>query len=232
MKASQLQPASQLARRFGVKCLAYGPPGVGKTPLVTTAPSPVLLVTEPGMLSMRNATNVPAWEAFGSDGEPQPSRIDEFFDWLFRSNEAAQFQTAAIDSMSQLAEIYLKDYLKRNKDGRKAYGELSRKVMEFADGLYYKPNLHVYMIAKEVLEEDGNTPLRRPYFPGKDLNVKIPHLYDLICRVAEAPIPGQPKPVVAIRTKPTYGILARDRLGNLAEYEPPHLGNLFNKCMS
>jgi len=226
MQANQLKPASQLAQGFGVKCLVYGSPGIGKTPLIKTAPRPVLLVTEPGMLSMRDATNVPAWEGY------TPQAIDEFFDWLFRSNEANQFDTIGTDSFSQLAEIYLKDFLKKNKDGRKAYGELSRKVMEFADGLYYKPNIHVYMIAKEVLEENGTNPIKKPYFPGKDLNVKIPHLYDEILHLALTPIPGQPKPVPAFRTCETYGILARDRTGKLNEYEPPHLGNLFNKCMS
>mgnify|MGYP001589050309 CR=1 FL=1 len=77
MQLNQLRPASQLAQRFGVKALAYGGPGTGKTPMINTAPRPVLCVVEPGMLSMRTS-NVPAWEAYDC------GKIDEFFKWLFR----------------------------------------------------------------------------------------------------------------------------------------------------
>ncbi|MCP5883106.1 ATP-binding protein, partial [Klebsiella pneumoniae] len=75
MQMSQLVPASQLTRRYGVKSVVFGGPGAGKTPLMQTAPRPVLLVTEPGMLSMRGS-NIPCWEA------PTPARINEFFEWL------------------------------------------------------------------------------------------------------------------------------------------------------
>lgn len=111
MQMSQLKPASELAQRFGVKALVYGGPGMGKTPIIKTAPRPVLCVVEPGMLSMRDAVNIPAWDAY------TPERIDEFFKWLFTSAEAKNFDTVGIDSISQLAEIILTQELNRNKDG-------------------------------------------------------------------------------------------------------------------
>ncbi|MBN46248.1 MAG: hypothetical protein CMH23_07220 [Methylophaga sp.] len=226
MNVNQLRPASQLAQQFGVKCLAYGGPGMGKTPLIKTAPRPVLCVVEPGMLSMRDANNLPAWDAY------TPERIEEFFDWLFKSNEAKQFDTVGIDSVSQLAEIFLTQELKRNKDGRKAYGEMSRRVMDLVNGLYYLPNKHVYLIGKQAVRDENGVSTKAPYFPGQDLNVKVPHLYDEILHIGEANVPGQPKPVVAIRAQPTFGIMARDRSGRLNELEPPNLGDLFRKCMS
>lgn len=119
MRTSDLQPAGNFARQYGVKMLAYGPPGSGKTPLINTAPRPVLLITEPGMLSMRE---VPYRQE-----APTVERIDEFFDWLFRSNESRNFDTVGVDSTSQLAEIVVKAELKRNRDGRKAYGEMARR---------------------------------------------------------------------------------------------------------
>lgn len=226
MQMSNLKPASELAQRFGVKALAYGPPGTGKTPLIKTAPRPVLCVVEPGMLSMRDATNIPAWDAY------TPERIDEFFKWLFESREAANFDTVGIDSVSQLAEIILTQELNRNKDGRKAYGEMSRRVMDIINKLYYLPQKHIYLIAKQVTADENGVAMKRPYFPGQDLNVKVPHLYDEILHIAEANIPGMAKPVVAIRALPTFGIMARDRSGRLAELEPPNLGEVFKKCMS
>lgn len=228
MQMRDLKPASQLAQRFGVKCVAYGGPGAGKTPLFKTAPRPVLCVVEPGMLSMRDATNIPAFEAY------TPEKIEEFFDWLFRSHEARNFDTVGFDSFSQIAEIILKQELKRNKDGRKAYGEMSRRVMDWADGLYFMPNKHTYLIAKQGTVDEGGVNFKRPYFPGQDLNVKIPHLFDEILHIAPAQIPGvnMNKPVQAIRTLGTFDTMARDRSGKLAELEPPDLAALFRKVMS
>ncbi len=123
MQMSQLKPASQLARRYGVKSVVFGAPGSGKTPLINTAPRPVLLVTEPGMLSMRGS-NVPAWEAYS------PALIVEFFEWFMKSREAANFDTLGIDSISNIAEIILADELGKVKHGMKAYGNMSERVMK------------------------------------------------------------------------------------------------------
>lgn len=224
MQASQLKPASQLAQKFGVKSLVYGGPGSGKTPLMNTAPCGVLCVVEPGMLSMRNS-NVPAWEAY------TPEKIDEFFVWLFNSAEAKKFDTVGIDSISQMAEIFLTQELKRNKDGRKAYGEMARRTMDIVNNLYYLPQKHIYLIAKQTTIDNNSVQYKRPYFPGQDLNVKIPHMYDEILHLGINPIPGQPKPQISFRTKESFDTMARDRSGNLNELEFPDLKQLFDKCM-
>ena len=225
MQESQLKPASQLAQHFGIKVLAYGGPGVGKTPLINTAPRPVLCVVEPGMLSMRNS-NVPAWEAY------DVPRIHEFFKWLSQSNESKNFDTVGVDSISQLAEIILTDELKKNKDGRKAYGEMSRAVMEIVNALYYLPNKHIYLIGKQSVADENGVMRKKPYFPGQDLNVKVPHMYDEILHIGMNQVPGMQKPVIAIRTAESYDTMARDRSGRLAELEPPDLASLFTKAMS
>jgi len=226
MNINQLKPVSELARRRGVKSLIYGKPGTAKTPLTATCPRPIMCVVEPGTLSMRDVVNVPAWEA------NTPEKIEEFFTFILSSNEAKNFDTVCIDSISQLCEIFLTQELKRNKDGRKAYGELSRRVMDLANALYYLENKHVYMIAKQATGDENGVATKKPYFPGQDLNIKIPHLYDEILHIDVVNVPGQTQAVLAIRTKATFGIIARDRSGKLAEFEPPHLGNLFTKCMS
>lgn len=225
MNFQSLKPAGQLAQRFGVKALAYGGPGMGKTPMVNSAPRPVLCCVEPGMLSMRGSS-VPAWEAY------DVGRINEFFAWVFQSAESKQFDTIAIDSISQLAEIILTDELKKNKDGRKAYGEMSRKVMEIVNALYYMPNKHIWLIGKQTVVDEMGVQRKKPYFPGQDLNVKIPHLFDEVLHIGLNTIPGQPKPIVAIRSAETFDIMARDRSGKLAELEPPNLANLFTKAMA
>lgn len=237
MNINNLKPASQLAKRYGVKSIIYGAPGSGKTPLVNTAPRPVLLVTEPGMLSMRTST-IPAFEAYTA------ALITEFFEWFMKSREASNFDTLAIDSISNIAEIILAEELGKVKHGMKAYGNMSGRTMKIANDLYYMPQKHIVMIAKQgtyengrqTILQDGNVTYepvmqKRPFFPGKDLNVKMPHLFDNVLHLSEVSIPGQPKPVRALRTKEIPEVFARDRLGNLGEVEPPDLSALFNKAM-
>lgn len=225
MNISSLRTASQIANQYGVKSVIFGQPGTGKTPLIQTAPRPVLCAIEPGLLSMRGS-NVPVWEAKTTE------KINEFFTWVFQSNEAKKFDTIGIDSISQLSELILTEELKRNKDGRKAYGELSRRVMDLVDALYLLPQKNIYIIAKEAYREVSGTNTKVPYFPGQDLNIKIPHLFDEILHIGQYDIPNVTGPQLAIRTKATYGVLARDRSGKLAELEPPNIGELFKKCMS
>lgn len=225
MQMSQLRPAYACAAQYGVKVLAHGGPGSGKTPLVKTAPRPVLCATEPGLLSLRD-WNGPVWEAY------TPKAIDEFFDWLKRSNEPANFDTIAIDSISQLAEIYLAHETQVNKHGLKAYGLMAEKVMEQVTFLYYMQRKHVYLVAKQQLtDEGGGLMKKRPYFPGKECNIKVPHLYDEILCVGTFQIPGVGE-MRAVRAWDSLTVAARDRSGKLAEYEPCDLGALFAKCMN
>jgi hypothetical protein len=237
MNQSQLQPLGSLAKRYGVKAVLYGKPGTGKTPMIATAPRPVILMTEPGALSVRNVMNVPAWEAY------TPERIEEFFEWWFKSAEAKNFDTLGMDSGSQIAETILKQELKKQKDGRKAYGEMSRRCMEWFDQLFFMPNKHIMMICKQMMVETGKSISKQdgafvveliyqaqPYFPGKELNILVPHRYDAILNVDYVNVPGVGK-TAAIRTKETNEYLARDRSGNLAEIEPPNITQLIAKAM-
>lgn len=235
MNINSLKPASSLARRFGVKSIIYGKPGSGKTPLMNSAPRPCLLVTEPGMLSMRNS-NIPAFEAY------TVPLIIEFFDWFLGSADTKAFDTLGVDSISQVAEIILTAENKAQKHGLKAYGTMSEKVMDLLNKLYYMPQKHIVLIAKQGYFENGRSTViqdgtvvtepvmqARPFFPGKDLNVKVPHLFDNVMQLCEVNMRGQN--VKALRTRETPEAFARDRLGNLGEVEPPDLSALFAKSM-
>src|ERR1017187_10465502 len=139
MQASQLRAVSEYCKLMGVKTLAYGGPGTGKTPIILTAPNPVLCATEPGLLSIRNS-NIPMWEANTF------AKAKEFITWALTSYEARQFQTFCVDSVSQLAEIRLTEAKAANKDGRKAYGVMAEDVMSLLESLYTAKGMHVYLI--------------------------------------------------------------------------------------
>lgn len=227
MQASDLRPAGQLAVRYGVKMLVFGPPGGGKTPAIRTAPNPVLLATEPGLLSLRGS-NIPTWEAGTAE------RCEEFRKWFFGSKEASKFDTVCIDSVSQLAEHYLAKAERGNKHGLAAYGAMAEDVAGFTEALYFQREKHAYLVCKEDILDDG---WRRPYFPGKELHKKIPHRYDVIMRAAKVLIPELGREEYAFQTTSTMNWVCRSRQNpddppKLAAFEPQNISAIINKLMT
>lgn len=225
MNLQSLKPAGSFASCYGVKAIVYGPPGTGKTPIVNSAPRPLLLACEPGLLSMRGS-NVPTFCAFTADA------LDEFFEWFFKSAEVKNFDTIAVDSVSHMADTYLQAALNgtskggNKKHGLQAYGDMATRTMNQLRPLYYMAQKHCYLIAKEG---DFNG-VRKPYFPGQQLLVDVPHLFDAILNLNIHNVPGQGQ-VKAFRCQQSIDIFARDRTGNLLEFEPPNFGLIVEKCM-
>ena len=226
MKAADLRPASTFAAINGAKALVYGAPGTGKTPIINTAPRPVLMACEPGLLSMKGST-VPTYLA------PVGKQIDEFFEWLKSSNEARNFDTVCVDSLSEMSSIYLREALSSKSSagnkahGQAAYGAMAEKMLPHLNLLFHMQQKHTYLICKSEITESGQA---RPSFPGKYLPVYVPHLYDIIMQLAVHNIPGYGQQK-AFRTTASYDAIARDRSGNLAEFEQCNLTALFNKVM-
>lgn len=223
MNLKDIKPACQLVQRYGVKSICYAPAGMGKTPISETAPRPLLAACEPGLLSMRRS-NIPAIELYTVEA------IDDFFKWLFNSKEADNFDTICIDSISQMAEIYLDSVRSKSRDGRKHYMLMSQAVMANLSPLYFMQKKHCYLICKEIIVEENDTYRAKPYFPGKELYVKVPHLFDEIFRLEQYTMPDG-KLVPVFRTRNTPEVYARDRSGQLADLEAANLTYVFNKCM-
>lgn len=224
MNERDLQPAHKLAAFYGVKSLVFGPPGSGKTPVINTAPNPVLLAVEPGMLSMRTS-NVPTYEA------STWAKIEEFFKWLHGSNESKKYHTLGVDSVSQMCEIYLRDNPKKVSHGLKLYGLMAEEVGDELHKLYFMREKHMYLICKQEIEQTADGPgKKRPYFPGKELATKVPHLYDLIMQLDTHSIPGYGA-ARAFHCHSAMDANVRDRSGVLAEFEEPNLSGVFNKIM-
>jgi len=226
MKLSDLKPARALSEQFGIKAIIYGAPGSCKTPSIATAPKPVCLVTEPGMLSTRGLD----YACFEAQNVGQ---IDEFFKWALQSDECKNtFETIAIDSISQLAEIYLVDGLKKHSHGLQAYGYMGEEVAKKCDQLFYQKQFNVVLLAK-VTQIDADNPKYRPFLPGKQLNTYIPHLFDEILFASKQLVPGQgDRAVPTLTCYETYNAMARDRSGKLADLEPFNISHIFKKILS
>ncbi len=82
----------------GVKILVFGQSGVGKTRLIPTLPTPIVFSTETGLLSIRKS---------GLKHFHQIDDIDDLedsFRWLLDSKEAEQYESVALDGITDIAE--------------------------------------------------------------------------------------------------------------------------------
>ena len=235
-----LKDSNEEARLNGVKMLTYGKAGLGKTMLIVTAPNPVLISAESGLLSLRKE-NIE--RVFGKD-DPEISyhipvikinSIDdliEAYEWC-KTKEADQFQTIGIDSLSEIAEVVLANAKSQVKDKRQAYGELLDQMNDTIRKFRDLPGKHVYAVAKQehIKDEATGTSLFGPSFPGSKLSQGTPYLFDEVFHIGVAKT-NDGDSYRYLRTQPDLQYDAKDRSGALDEIEQPNLTYLFDKIMN
>lgn len=220
-----LVSTAQAGTIHGVKIIVYGRAGVGKTRMIRTAPNPVILSAENGLLSLRKF-NLPVW-IINSLAD-----LHMAYQWAWQSAEAQQFETVCLDSVSEIAEVVLAAEKAKSKDGRAAYGQTNDQILQLFRAFRNLPNKHVYFTAKQEWDKDEQSGLmlNRPQMPGKTLTVAIPYMFDEIFQlVVSRDQKGQE--ISALRCRPDHQNEAKDRSGTLAEWEPPDLNHIFGKIM-
>lgn len=206
----------------GVKLLVYGQAGAGKTSLIRTLPNPVVLSAEGGLLSIQDA-DLPFIEVTTMDD------LREAYRWAKDSKEAAEYQSVALDSISEVAEVVLQHELKRNKDGRAAYGELNTTMQELIRAFRDLPGKHVYMSAKlEKSQDEMGKLLFNPSMPGKSLTQGLPYFFDEVLALrVEKDAEGNTQRALMCDSDGIW--LAKDRSGKLEAWEAPDLGAIIAK---
>jgi phage nucleotide-binding protein len=206
----------------GVKVCVYGASGAGKTSLIRTLPNPVVLSAESGLLSIRDA-DIPFIEITSME------ELQEAYMWCRDSEEAKGFETVALDSISEVAEVVLNHELKKNKDGRAAYGELNTTMTELIRAFRDLPKKHVYFSAKlEKSQDETGKLLYNPSMPGKSLTQSLPYLMDEILALrVERDSEGVNQRAIMCDTDGLW--LAKDRSGKLEPWEAPDLGEIIRK---
>ena len=239
--AIKIQLASQLAQTHGVKCLVYGRAGLGKTMLCATAPAPLVISAEAGLLSLkpRNIMKVFGANTPGISYEVPVQQVKtvqdltEIEQWLRTNPEARNFQTICIDSITEIGEVVLANAKGQVKDPRQAYGELIEKMNTAIKAFRDLPNFHVYMTAKEerVKDEATGSNMFVPTMPGAKLGQQLPYLFDEVFHLGKAMDQKTKQSYRYLRTQPDFNYDAKDRSGVLEEIEQPHLGYIFNKIL-
>lgn len=219
--AINLKRTSGLAAN-GVKLLVYGQAGAGKTSLIRTLPNPIILSAEAGLLSL-TGTDIPYIEITSM------AELQEAYLWASSSDEAAGFDSIALDSISEIGEVVLSSEKKATKDPRAAYGAMQEQMGDLIRAFRDLPGKNVYFSAKlEKSQDEMGKLLYNPAMPGKALTQGLPYFFDEVLALrVERDADGNAHRALMCDSDGLW--LAKDRSGKLDPWEAPDLGAIIAK---
>ena len=156
--------------------------------------------------------------------------IIEVYKWLVSSDEAKNYETICIDSLSEIGEVVLADAKTRFKDARMAYGEMYERLENLVRKFRDINGKNIYMTAKceRVRDEADGCLKNAPAMPGAKLGGKLPYFFDEVFYLGVSK-DTENKTFRYLQTQPSFTHMAKDRSGVLDENETPNLTKIFNK---
>lgn len=221
--AIQLTTTEAEGRLHGIKVLVYGRAGMGKTTLCGSAPAPLIISAEAGLLSLRRkqipvikvTTLQDVWDAYT---------------WVGQNAKKNNIQTICLDSISEIVEKVLETQKAKTKDPRAAYGEMATEAIKLVKAFRDLVGFNVVVTAKEVTTVDPITNVSRavPTAPGQQVGPALPYLFDEVFHASTGK-DNAGKTYHYLRTHASFDAEAKDRSGVLDEIEYPDLTHLFAK---
>ncbi len=208
-----------------IKVLVYSESGIGKTKLCETAPDPLILSSEAGLLSLADVSvDFQIVESY--------DHIDEIYNWIVSSEEAKKYKTICLDSISEIAEVVFSETKERTSDPRSLYPEvrdnMSKLIRKFRD----LKGRNVYFTAKLETYDDDGVIKSRPTMPGAGCKNDLPFFFDEVMAMRIGKSEGEDGSSIEYRylqTQPDRRFAAKDRSGKLGAIEKPDLNYIFNK---
>lgn len=209
----------------GCKICVYGDSGVGKTVLCATAPNVLFITVEKGLLSVRKTKRPVLIIRSLQD-------LMDAYVWVRDQARKNGIDTVAIDSLSEVAEVILHSEKQNAKDPRQAYGAMNDHMDAATKAFRDLEGIHVIFIAKmELVRDDvANVNLFMPMLPGKQFPANLPYLLDGLFRLCVGKTP-EGQLFRYLQTQPDLQSKAKDRSGNLAQYERPDLTYVFQQMV-
>lgn len=216
----------------GIKVLVYGKAGHGKTRLCATAPRPMIISAEAGLLSLAKF-NIPVAEINCIED------LSAMYQWATTSTEAGGFDTICLDSVTEIGEKLLNAKKKTAKDPRQAYGALIEEMTDLIRAFRDLRGKHVYFSAKQEWTKDEVSGVTSygPAMPGSKLGQQLPYFFDeVFCLQIGKGTPTAEHPLGQeyrfLQTNPDFQYTAKDRSGVLDRMEMPDLSHVFNKMLT
>ena len=206
-----------------LKFVVYGAAGTGKTVLGASAPKPLVLDTERGILSIAKK-NVDVVEV------QSLKQLNEVHKFLSKSEH--DYETVVLDPATELAEYMLAEYKPLYKDKRQAYGQMAEEMVAVMNSFRELPMHVVFNAHQEVYRDEfAGLTTYRPSAPGQAFTGKMAYKYDVVgcMRIGKK---GK-ESFRYLQTAPDFQYQAKDRTDSLeAKEENPDLSILFNKILN
>lgn len=205
-----------------VKSIVYGGPGSGKTRMCATAPDPIIISAEKGLLSLADVDC--------SFIEVKNMRdFNDAYKWCKSSEEAKLFQTIGLDSLSEIAEVLVTELKPQYKDGRQVYMALADAMMPMLRKFRDLERKHTLFTVKmlRIQDEESGAVTEELLMPGKVLGNQIPYMVDEMFKINV-----DRKGVSTLQTAPSRLSFAKDRSGALANPEVLDMTVIINKIMA
>jgi hypothetical protein len=203
-----------------VKCVVYGGAGIGKTRLCATAPRPIIISAESGLLSLADV------DCDYVEVKNKKELIDTYKDL----KNSSDYDTICLDSISEICEVLITQILPNHKDGRQAYGELAQVVMPILRDFRDIRGKHVIFSCKlkRYTDEDTGKTTEDMLLPGNVLPHQVTYLVDELFKMK----PDKKGDGAILQTRPDKVSFAKDRSGALDLEEIPNMSKIIEKIMS
>jgi len=205
----------------GIKMIVYSPAGWGKTVLCSTAPKPLIISAEKGLLSIKDRAvdfiEITSMEDLG-----------EAYNYV-ADPETCEYSTVCLDSISDIAEVNLAEKKPLFTDKRQAYGEMADEILALLKEFRKLTHVDVVITAKarHIVNDIGVSSFV-PSAPGQVIPEAIPYLFDLMLPIQIGKL-DDGTTYRYLQTQPTLKWAAKDRSGLLNPQEEPDLTKLFAK---
>lgn len=222
----KVQTTNDLGGLAGVvNILIYGPAGIGKTTALAGCPSPILISAEGGLLSLRG-------QGVPYIGVHNLNDLREVYKWLLHSQEAEQYETVCMDSLSEICDLVFHECRRDKSIGNepaKLYPSIRGKILPTLSMFRAIPK-HFVATAHELTKvmKGHDLDILMPGVVGSRLSDDLAYVFDVVLHYT---IRDGNRVVLTS----SENSVAKDRTGHLPEMIPgtkTFLGGVIARCLS